>query len=83
MFGQGLSGEELTELIERDLGLRVAFPCFPLESPLGHTACCIVSLFSWWYGMGIRVDSGVFGPLAVGLQSYNPGFLSLRMHPLT
>ncbi|KAF9390624.1 hypothetical protein CPC16_004938 [Podila verticillata] len=43
MFGQGLSGEELTELIERDLGLRVAFPCFPLESPLGHTACCIVS----------------------------------------
>lgn len=43
MFGQGLSGEELTELIERDLGLRVAFPCFPLESPLGHTACCVVS----------------------------------------
>ncbi|KAG0349061.1 hypothetical protein BG005_011205 [Podila minutissima] len=43
MFGQGLSGEELAELIERDLGLRVAFPCFPLESPLGHTACCVVS----------------------------------------
>ncbi|KAF9330286.1 hypothetical protein BG006_006743 [Podila minutissima] len=43
MFGQGLSGKELTELIERDLGLRVAFPCFPLESPLGHTACCVVS----------------------------------------
>ncbi|KAG0015463.1 WD repeat-containing protein 81 [Podila clonocystis] len=43
MFGQGLSGEELTKLIERDLGLRVAFPCFPLESPLGHTACCVVS----------------------------------------
>ncbi|KAF9430384.1 WD repeat-containing protein 81 [Podila epigama] len=42
MFGQGLSGNELSELIARDLGLQVAFPCFPLESSLGHTACCIV-----------------------------------------
>ncbi|KAI7824731.1 hypothetical protein BC939DRAFT_140564 [Gamsiella multidivaricata] len=42
MFGTGLDAQELIALIERDLHLHVAFPCFPLESPLGHTACCVV-----------------------------------------
>jgi len=43
MFGAGLDVHQLAALIERDLHLHVAFPCFPLESTLGHTACCVVS----------------------------------------
>ncbi|KAG0198912.1 WD repeat-containing protein 81 [Mortierella sp. GBA30] len=46
MFGAGLDAQELTALIERDLHLQVAFPCFPLESTLGHTACCVAQK-SW------------------------------------
>ncbi|CAO3568262.1 unnamed protein product [Mortierella alpina] len=46
MFSAGLDAQELTSLIERDLHLQVAFPCFPLESTLGHTACCVVQK-SW------------------------------------
>ncbi|KAF9949169.1 hypothetical protein BGZ72_008997 [Mortierella alpina] len=46
MFGAGLDAQELSTLIERDLHLHVAFPCFPLESTLGHTACCVVQK-SW------------------------------------
>ncbi|KAF9951307.1 hypothetical protein BGZ70_001039 [Mortierella alpina] len=46
MFGAGLDAQELTSLIERDLHLQVAFPSFPLESTLGHTACCVVQK-SW------------------------------------
>lgn len=42
MFGAGLNATELAELIERDLQLHVAFPCFPLDSSLGHTACSVV-----------------------------------------
>ncbi|KAG0200908.1 hypothetical protein BGX33_010720 [Mortierella sp. NVP41] len=42
MFGAGLDAKELAELIERDLHLHVAFPCFPLDSSLGHTACSVV-----------------------------------------
>ncbi|OAQ31349.1 hypothetical protein K457DRAFT_394508 [Linnemannia elongata AG-77] len=46
MFGAGLNATELAELIERDLQLHVAFPCFPLDSSLGHTACSVVQK-SW------------------------------------
>ncbi|KAI1318174.1 hypothetical protein EDD11_007057 [Mortierella claussenii] len=42
MFGKGLDATQLAALIERDLQLQVAFPTFPLESTLGHTACCVV-----------------------------------------
>jgi hypothetical protein len=45
MFGAGLNATELAELIERDLQLHVAFPCFPLDSSLGHTACSVVSSY--------------------------------------
>ncbi|KAF9438628.1 WD repeat-containing protein 81 [Entomortierella beljakovae] len=46
MFGAGFNANELNALIERDLYLQVAFPSFPLESPQGHTACCVVQK-SW------------------------------------
>ncbi|KAF9194137.1 hypothetical protein BGZ50_006616 [Haplosporangium sp. Z 11] len=46
MFGAGFDAQELAGLIERDLHLQVAFPCFPLESLRGHTACCVVQK-SW------------------------------------
>lgn len=80
MFGQGLSGEELTELIERDLGLRVAFPCFPLESPLGHTACCVVSLL---FLVVLNGHSSRQWHVCSGFSKPQPWILGLRMHPLT
>ncbi|KAG0044558.1 hypothetical protein BGZ83_010233 [Gryganskiella cystojenkinii] len=46
MFGAGLDAQDLTTLIEQDLHLQVAFPSFPLESSLGHTACCVLQK-SW------------------------------------
>ncbi|KAG0216715.1 WD repeat-containing protein 81, partial [Mortierella sp. GBA43] len=46
MFGAGFDAQELAALIERDLHLHVAFPCFPLETTRTHTACCVVQK-SW------------------------------------
>ncbi|KAF9969340.1 WD repeat-containing protein 81, partial [Actinomortierella ambigua] len=43
MLGPGLDERPLTDCIEHDLGLKVAFVSLPLDASQGHTACCVIN----------------------------------------
>ncbi|KAG0240959.1 WD repeat-containing protein 81 [Actinomortierella wolfii] len=68
MLGPGLDEQQLTECIERGLGLKVAFVTLPLDASKGHTACCVIN--KEWLSQLVSGRATTLHPISVDESQY-------------